>query len=63
MHLACRDIEVDPVKGNDLAKGLGDPARTDYKRRGPAGSPVGPRRSMVLGGCRESRQFVSGLGM
>jgi hypothetical protein len=32
MHLALRDVEVDAVKGNDLAKAFRDPARPDRKR-------------------------------
>jgi hypothetical protein len=32
MHLALRDVEVDTVKGDDLAKGLADPARPRGKR-------------------------------
>jgi hypothetical protein len=57
MHVALRDVEVDAVEGDDLAKGLADPARTNGKRR-PAGTPAGRR-----GWCPEARQFVSELGM
>jgi hypothetical protein len=32
MHLALRDVEVDAVKGDDLAKGFADPARPNRKR-------------------------------
>ena len=32
MHLALRDVEVDAVKGDDLAKGFADPARPNGKR-------------------------------
>jgi hypothetical protein len=32
MHLAFRDVEVDLVKGDDFAEGLGDPARTNGER-------------------------------
>jgi hypothetical protein len=62
MHLALPDVEVDAVKGDDLAKGLADPARTNSERR-PAGSPAGRRIVMRFSGCPETRQFVSGLGM
>jgi hypothetical protein len=32
MHLAVRDVEVNAVKGDDLAKALADPARPNRKR-------------------------------
>jgi hypothetical protein len=63
MHLACRDGEVDAVEGDDLAEGLADPARTNCKRRRPAGSPPGRRVVLLFGRCPEARQFVSELGM
>jgi hypothetical protein len=59
VHLALRDVEVDAVEGVDLAERLADPARTNGKRRRPAGWPAG-RRVAVLSGCG---QLVSGLGM
>jgi hypothetical protein len=59
MHPALRDVEVDAVEGDDLAKGLADPARANRKRR-PAGVPAG-RRVAMLFSC--TRQFESELGM
>jgi hypothetical protein len=67
MHLALRDVEVDPVEGDDLAKRLVDCARpygkcfmrmvgtgpADFLRR--AGTPLFSR-------CPDARQCVSGLG-
>jgi hypothetical protein len=63
MHLAFRDIEVDAVKGDDLAKGFGDPARTNYTGRRPAGEPAGRRVVTLFSRYPETRQFVSELGM
>jgi hypothetical protein len=48
MHLAFRDVEIDAVEGDDLAKRLADRARTN-------GEPFSC--------CPQTRQFVSGLGM
>jgi hypothetical protein len=39
MHLARRDVEVDVVKSDDLAKGLADPARANSRRFRRCGSP------------------------
>jgi hypothetical protein len=60
MHLALRDVEVDAVKGDDLAKGFADPARTNCKRRRPAGKPAGRQVVMLFS---QLFQFVSELGM
>jgi hypothetical protein len=63
MHPALRDGEVDAVEGDDLAKGLADPARANGELRRPAGCPAG-RRVAALFGCRlQTRQRVSELGM
>jgi hypothetical protein len=62
VHLALRDVEIDPGKGDDVAEGLDDPARTNGKRR-PAGAPAGRRAPMLLSRCPETRQDVSELGM
>jgi hypothetical protein len=62
MHLALRDVEVDAVEGDDLAKGFADPARANGKRR-PAGTPADRRAVLLFGCCPETRQFVSELGM
>jgi hypothetical protein len=63
MDLALRDAEIDAVKGDDVAKGLADPAGANGKPRRPAGSPAG-RRVVTLFGCRlQARQRVSELGM
>jgi hypothetical protein len=63
MYLALCDVEVDAIKGDDLAKGLADPARANGKLRRPAGSPAGRRVVMLLRCCAETRQFGSELGM
>jgi hypothetical protein len=55
MHFTFRDVEIDAVEGDDLAKRLADPARTN-------GEPLG--RAVMLFSCfPQTRQFVSGLGM
>jgi hypothetical protein len=56
MDLALRDAEIDAIKGDDLAKGLADPARAN-------GAPDVRRAVALLSRCLESGQFVSGLGM
>jgi hypothetical protein len=64
MHLALRDVEVDAIEGDDLAKGLADPARARGKLRRPAGgSPAGRRVVTLFRWCPETLQRVSGLGM
>jgi hypothetical protein len=60
VHLAWRDVEVDAVEGDDLAEGLAEPPRTNGR---PAGGPAGRRVLLLVSGCPETRQFVSGLGM
>jgi hypothetical protein len=63
MHLALRNAEVDAVKSDDLAKGLGEPARANCKPR-RSGRYLPDRRVAMLFGCRpETRQFESELGM
>jgi hypothetical protein len=77
VHLPRRDVEVDAVERDDLAKGLDDSARTDGELPGsiidrclrrlgsrrPAGAPAGRRIGLLSGACPETCQFVSELGM
>jgi hypothetical protein len=60
VHLALRDVEVDAVEGDDLAKAFADPARTNGKRR-RAAEETAARRVVML--FSQLFQFVSGLGM
>jgi hypothetical protein len=49
MHLAGRDVEVDAVKGDDVAEGFTDPARPDRKRFVVPIFGWGPRQPGHLG--------------